>query len=221
MPPDKRFCASCGAFNDPSAPLPPAPLPPAPAVNYYPSYPQQQHIPVKPRRSIGRTLVIAAGVLLLACVGLSMLANVGNGSANTTSGTGAAGGSRATATKEPPDYLAATLVDPRLIASSPSSYIGTNLYIQGKALTVTQYADYTWVQVMAGIPGKDYDTESLVVELRPKVNVLKGDCYKIYAVGLGTQKVTRTLTGADNEVPLLGGYRVQTVSSSGACPAPR
>lgn len=218
MPQGGRFCASCGAFNDPNAVQPPPAPPVAPPIQYYPTYPQSSFVPVKPQRTFKQKVGIAIGVLLLACVGLSMLGNATKGSASTTGTT-----SSSSSSYSAPSYSGASMIDPRLIASSPSSYKGTNLYIQGEALNVSQYSDYTWVQVMARIPGKDYDTESIIVEVRPKVTVLKGDCYKFYAVGQGTQKVTRTLTGASNEVPLLGGYLVEEASADkyGTCLAPR
>jgi hypothetical protein len=123
----------------------------------------------------------------------------------------------------PPSKGAARVVDPRLLAANPSSYNGANLIVQGEALTVVQHGDYTWVQVLARIPGKSYDAESVVVELRPAVpSFLPGECYAFYAVGAGTQRVERTLTGTASEVPLLRGYHYYSsvASSAGTCGAP-
>jgi hypothetical protein len=46
-----------------------------------------------------------------------------------------------------------------------------------------------------------------VVELHPRnADVLRDDCYLFYGVVRGTETVTRTLTGAINEVPVVSGY---------------
>ena len=50
-------------------------------------------------------------------------------------------------------------------------------------------------------------TESVVVELRPKApNVLKDECYRLFGIADGTQRVTRTLTSAPADLPLVRGY---------------
>jgi hypothetical protein len=107
-----------------------------------------------------------------------------------------------------PDKAQAKIVDPRLLVADPNAYRGQNLYLQGKALTVEQHPDYTWVQLLAQVPGKtEGSTETVVVEFRPRIaTLLKDECYRMYGVAAGTQKVTRTLTGATNEVPYVNGY---------------
>ena len=108
----------------------------------------------------------------------------------------------------PPVKADAKLVDPRLLVADPQSFRGQNIYLQGKALTVDQHPDYTWVQLLAQVPGKSSaSTESIVVEFRPKASgFLKDECYRVYGIAAGTQDVTRTLTGAKNTVPLVAGY---------------
>jgi hypothetical protein len=108
----------------------------------------------------------------------------------------------------PPAKADAKLVDPRLLVADPQSYRGQNIYLQGKALNVDQRADYTWVHLLAQVPGKsEGSTESIVVEFRPKLPAfLKDECYGVYGVANGTQDVTRLLTGATNTVPLVAGY---------------
>lgn len=109
----------------------------------------------------------------------------------------------------PPDKSAADLVDPRRLVAEPNAFRGKNIVLQGQALTVTQQADYTWVQLMAQPTGRE-TTESVVAEVRPKnVQILKDDCYRVYGVGSGTQNVNLTLTGASREVPLIRAYAVE------------
>jgi hypothetical protein len=105
-----------------------------------------------------------------------------------------------------PTKANATVLDPRRLVAEPNSFKGQNIALQGKALNVDQRSDYTWVQLMAQPPGRT-TTESVVVELRPKsTEVLKDECYRMYGVVSGTQRVTRTLTGASSDVPLVAGY---------------
>lgn len=123
----------------------------------------------------------------------------------------------------PPPWSEARAIDPRYLAANPDGYKGANLLVQGQALGVEQRNGYTWVQLLARIPGKESGDESIVVELHPtNPQLLKGECYRLYGVGAGTQRVTRTLTGAQTDVPLLNGYgwMQSPVSSYGACSAP-
>jgi hypothetical protein len=111
-----------------------------------------------------------------------------------------------------PSKSQAQYVDPRELVADPKAFVGRNVLLQGKTLTVDQRdgsavtSAYTWVQVMAQVRGR-YTTESIIVEMRPKApNLLRDERYRLYGVVAGTQKVTRTLTGAVNEVPLISGY---------------
>ena len=123
----------------------------------------------------------------------------------------------------PPPISAARIIDPRQLAANPAAYRDANLAVQGQAINVEQHHDYTWVQVMARIPGKEAGDEAVIVELRPAdTALLKGECYRFFGVGNGTQSVTRTFTGATNIVPLLRGYKYFSSESSkyGGCGAP-
>ena len=112
----------------------------------------------------------------------------------------------------PPSRSGATTIDPRRLAADPRSFVGQNVVLRGEALTVTQESDYTWVQVMAQVPGRPAVTESIVVELVPRnPNVLRSECYAFYGVVRGTETVTRTLTGASNEVPVVTGYAADAI----------
>lgn len=116
----------------------------------------------------------------------------------------------------------AKVLDPRQLVSDPKAFLDQAVILQGKALTVTQNSDYTWVQLMAVVPGRT-TTESIVIEFRPKdAALLKDECYRVTGIVAGTQKVTRTLTGATNEVPVVNGLRWQTSLRDrfGSCVAP-
>jgi hypothetical protein len=107
---------------------------------------------------------------------------------------------------DPMNRTFAQVIDPRRLASDPDSFKGRNIIIQGKAQTVTQHSDYTWVQVMAQVPERN-TAESIVVEVRPKdPNLIREECYRFYGMGGGTQTVTRQLTGAENKAALINGY---------------
>jgi Lhr-like helicase len=165
--------------------------------------------PSRPGTPIGQKFL--AGVAALACfVVVGYLALQMAGGAEADAG-------------PPPNYAEAVMVDPRQLVANPSAYREANIAVQGKALNVEQHRDYTWIQVMARIPGKEIGDESVVVELRPAdTAILKGECYRFFGVGKGTQGVTRTLTGASDNVPLLRGYKYfSSVSDKyGGCGAP-
>lgn len=106
---------------------------------------------------------------------------------------------------------AATVLDVRRLVSDPKAYVGQDIVVQGKALTVTHHASYTWVQVLAAAPGRAATTESVVVEFRPRQpDILRDECYRMWGQVKGTQTVTRVLTGARNEVPVLDGFQYQS-----------
>ena len=104
----------------------------------------------------------------------------------------------------------AKVVDPRLLVSDPNSFKGQAVILQGKALNVDQKSDHTWVQVMAQVPGRS-TTESIVVEMRPRVSgLLSDECYRFYGVVQGTTKVRLILTGVSNDVPLVYGFAAES-----------
>jgi hypothetical protein len=97
-------------------------------------------------------------------------------------------------------------IDPRELAADPRRFLRQNIQVRGRALTIEQKEDYTWVHFDAVVVGRSM-TEGVVVEYRPKdVRVLRGDCYVFFGVGAGTQTVRITLTGASREVPLVQAY---------------
>ena len=131
-----------------------------------------------------------------------------------------------------PEKAQARYVDPRELVADPKSFEGQNLMLQGKALNVAQNAEqrglfgttpeHTWIQLMATVRERS-TTEPVVVEFRPRqMTVLKDECYRVYGTGGGTTKVTRTLTGATNDVPLINGYAVEKAPTGqfGQCTAP-
>jgi hypothetical protein len=127
-----------------------------------------------------------------------------------------------TATPVPPSKANAVAIDPRRLVSDPMTYIGANVKLSGNALTVTQNPAttglnaspaYTWVQLMAEVAGKN-STESIVIEFQPpNRSLLRDECIRVYGVVAGTETVTRTLTGAQNTVPVLRGYALDQGSA--------
>ena len=116
--------------------------------------------------------------------------------------------------KPVPDYHAAQALDPRRLAADPKAYRDMNVQLTGKALTVTQHDDYTWLSFLAKTPGAA-TTESLALEIRPRAAaVLNQDCYTVYGVVGDPQTVTRTLTGAQNDVPTVTVYRFESTPCS-------
>lgn len=135
-----------------------------------------------------------------------------------------------TATPIPvPSKAQARYVDPRVLVADANQHIGENVWVQGRALSVTHHDEerglfgttpsQSWVQVLAQVQGKS-TTESIVVRLFPRDSkVLSDECYRFYATVTGTETVTRTLTGASNEVPSLRGYAWEKTPSTrfGSC----
>jgi hypothetical protein len=126
-----------------------------------------------------------------------------------------------TPTPVPPSKATAVALDPRKLAADPNAYVGENIWLQGTALNVTQNDTYTWVQLLAQVPSHPFATESIVVEFHPRDSrILSDDCYRMYGVAQGTQSVTRTLTGASNNVAVISGYAMETLlrGTYGGCP---
>jgi hypothetical protein len=63
-----------------------------------------------------------------------------------------------------------------------------------------------------------------VLIIRPRdSSVASDDCYIAYGIVSGTQSVTRTLTGASNDVPSLDVYALDSRGAprnNGTCPVP-
>jgi hypothetical protein len=122
-----------------------------------------------------------------------------------------------------PSKEQAVYLDPRILAADPKAHIGKHIYLQGQTLTVDQQSDYTWVQILGQVKDKDYVSESVIVEMRPKqTTLLRSECYRIYGIVKGTTKVQRTATGAENEVPLVSGYAFEPAPAgkNGGCANP-
>lgn len=195
------FCSRCGA---------PVTAPSAGPMTFKEQ--QAQARPAKKGGQIKRPSLIVVGLAGLYAVWV----------AATGGDAGGAGSALGQPTPTPPSLSAAVYLDPRVLAANPSGYTGKNIYVQGKALNVTQKPSYTWVQMMAQPVGKS-DTESVIVEMPfQATDLVKGECFRIYGVAHGTQDVTRTLTGAKDSVPLLNGYAYSSSSSDkyGSCLSP-
>jgi len=100
------------------------------------------------------------------------------------------------------------MVDPQQLAADPNLFLDQDISVQGKALNVKQYAEYTWLELLA--QGLDRDeTESIAVEVRPKnVQLLLKQCYRVYGVGAGTQDLPGSLSGEQTTMPRLIAYAV-------------
>jgi len=142
----------------------------------------------------------------LVCFGIGVLlvivgAAVGGGSSSNSSSSSVA---------PPPSKDQATAIDPRRLVGDPNSFKGQNIVLQGEALNVEEHSDYTWIDLQAGVPGRDA-TETIVVETHPKnSNVLAQDCYRFYGVAAGTTTMKLLLTGVTNDVPLVNAYAVES-----------
>jgi hypothetical protein len=160
---------------------------------------------------------IGLGVLFIGLVAVALLAP--------SSGSTTRAAAQVATPTPAPDFQTAQALDPRKLTADPKAYRGTNIKLIGKALSVAQHDDYTWVQLMAQTPGANpYTTESLALEIRPHAvsgDVLNQDCYKMYGVVGDPQTVTRTLTGAQNDVPTVNVYRFESVAKNqyGECSA--
>jgi hypothetical protein len=110
-----------------------------------------------------------------------------------------------------------TRFDARRLAAQPQAHRGKNLVLIGTVVTATQEPGYTWVQFRAMIPETRSVTESIAVELRPAdQTILRGDCWAFFGIADGVQPVTRRLTGAPDQLPLVKAYHGQK-ASSGNC----
>jgi hypothetical protein len=97
---------------------------------------------------------------------------------------------------------------PSTSASTPPSRAGYCL---------SNLAAYTWINLQSQVPGRTATTESKAVELEPADKLfLRDECVRVFGVVAGTQTVTRTLTGANNEVPLIAAYAAWGSSPKGS-----
>jgi len=161
---------------------------------------------------------IGLGILFIGMVVLVLTLTPTSTSNSTRVAAPAAHPTPATTPTPVPDFQAAQALDPRKLTADPKAYRGANIKLIGKALSVSQHDDYTWLQLMAQTPGADsYVTESLALEIRPHAvsgEVLNQDCYKMYGVVGDPQTVTRSLTGAQNDVPTVTVYRFESVAKN-------
>ena len=111
-----------------------------------------------------------------------------------------------------PNKADAQPLDPRQLTAEPGAFVGWNIWLQGEAQNVTHHEatgsrpSYTWIQLLARVSGRT-TTESIAVTITPKdPSILKDECYRFYGIGAGTTTVTRTLTGARDEVPHIRAY---------------
>lgn len=119
------------------------------------------------------------------------------------------GAGRATPTTAAPQATLADPVDPRRLAADPAAYRGKNLVLEGRAMTVRQDADFTWIHLNADVLGVQAN-EDVVVRVRPKnADVLRGNCYEVRGLGAGTETATRALTGAPAVMPLIEAYAIR------------
>ncbi len=116
----------------------------------------------------------------------------------------------------------AQYIDVRQLAADPKAYVGQNVYLQGLVVKVTQRDKYTWVQLAAKVRDEMWAGESVVFEMTPKnANIFVEECYRMYGVVKGTQKVTFDLTGQTTEKPYLQGYDLeQTPQTLTSCEGP-
>jgi hypothetical protein len=113
-----------------------------------------------------------------------------------------------------PQKKDAKAVDARALAADPDSFKGQNIVLKGRTLGVTQYDKYTWGHLQAQVPNRS-TTESVAIELTPgDKTLLRDECIRIYGIASGTQEVTRTLTGAKNNVPEIEAYSWENIPSS-------
>jgi hypothetical protein len=95
---------------------------------------------------------------------------------------------RAEATREA-QRSAAAWIDPRELARDPDAHRGKPVMIQGTAMSVNQYLQYTMVLLRAQVPGRAL-TEPVVVELRPKHAELQDqECLRVTGIVFGTKRV--------------------------------
>jgi hypothetical protein len=121
----------------------------------------------------------------------------------------------------PPDFTGlvpreAKNIDPRLLASDPSTYKGEHLKLQGEAVNVEQSRGYTWISFSASTTSGG--TESVVVHLfPPDKKLLKDEYYCVYGLGGGTTDVVLQLTGAEQKRPLVNAYKITKSRRGGSC----
>jgi hypothetical protein len=210
-----------------AAPQPPPPQPPPPQLPRdrpdAPANAQRGRSVAKGGSGIQPWLVIGGMALLAIFVALRI---------SSPSSTTAGGGSMPTLSPAPtatPDSAfrrkAAHAADPRQITADPKTWQGSNVVLWGRALTVNQQDDYTWVQFMAEVAGRPFVDEPIALVVRPRTTgILTDDCYIAYGIVGDTQSVTRLLTGASNDIPAVDVYALDATGAplnDGSCRAPK
>ena len=103
--------------------------------------------------------------------------------------------------------LGATAVEPRVIAAHLDAYKGRNVAVLGQAIMVQQ-SDKTLIQLLGtprGLAPTLQDTV-LVVFSPGELGIEQGNCYMIYGVVYGTERVAQASTGEDVTVTAMRGY---------------
>lgn len=106
----------------------------------------------------------------------------------------------------------AVYVDPRLLASAPDDYKGTNVVFDFYAGNVESDDDRTALYGEANVEASA-GTESVVVYISPRAPQLLSDtCYRIYGFSDGTETVRIVLTGAETDVPEIRAYKIDQIA---------
>lgn len=97
------------------------------------------------------------------------------------------------------------LIDPRVIEAEPSAYVGQKIHVRGLALDVKHDSakGQTWVHLLAQIDPEERGTESMVVELPRDPAIVKDSCWSFFGTVEGSQRVTRVISGREEDVPLV------------------
>lgn len=106
----------------------------------------------------------------------------------------------------------AEMIDARELAVDPDGYKGRNIVLTGRTSTVDyhSYGNYTWIQLMADIPGRPYDSESVVVRMDGRVpGVVRDTRVKVCGIVRGSEEVRRILTGATDRAPSIQAYWIE------------
>lgn len=110
----------------------------------------------------------------------------------------------------------AVYLDPRLLISDPEGHIGEFIYVNGTAVGVEQYADFTWVNVVPEVRGQGtLVDQSIVVELRPPAkDLLSYECYRFTGTVGGTREAQVQITGAIILVPYLESSQYEPIPAN-------
>jgi hypothetical protein len=97
-------------------------------------------------------------------------------------------------------------IDPRRLMADPAAYHERHIALYGKAQTVEQRGDYTWLKLLAQPPGGTR-IQAVIVELRPPDREISDDkCYALYGIGADTQPLPGTPAGIQDGLPFVRAY---------------